>query len=63
MAQPSWALNDTGGGYHLQSFEYENRPLSPFPSAILHIPLVAPPSLVLNHLSSIQILFSNHANQ
>jgi hypothetical protein len=44
-AQPMWSLIDTGGGYHLQSSEYENRPLSTFSSGILHFPLVAPPGL------------------
>jgi hypothetical protein len=33
----------------------------PFPSGIPHFPLVAPPDLILNHLSTIQILkYSNH---
>jgi hypothetical protein len=44
-AQPTWSLIDIGGGYHLQSSEYENSPLSPFPSGILHFSLVAPPAL------------------
>jgi hypothetical protein len=44
-AQPTWSLIDTGGGYHLRSSEYENIPLSTFPSGTLHFPLVAPPSL------------------
>jgi hypothetical protein len=43
------SLIDTGGGYHLQNSEYENIPLSPFLSGILHFPLVAPPSLKLSH--------------
>jgi hypothetical protein len=42
-AQPMRSLIDTGRGYHLRSSEYENRTLSPFPSGILHFPLVAPP--------------------
>jgi hypothetical protein len=44
-AQPMRSLIDTGRGYHLRSFEYENRPLSTFPSGILHFPLVARPVL------------------
>jgi hypothetical protein len=36
---------NTGGGYHLQSSEYENRPLPTFLFGILHFPLVAPPGL------------------
>jgi hypothetical protein len=44
-AQPTWSLIDTCGGYHLRSSEYENRPLSTFPSGILHFLLVAPPGL------------------
>jgi hypothetical protein len=44
-AQLTLSLIDTGGGYHLWSSEYENRPLSTFPSGILHFPLVALPGL------------------
>jgi hypothetical protein len=44
-AQPTRSLIDTGGGYHLRCFEYENKPLSTFPSGILHFPLFAPPDL------------------
>jgi hypothetical protein len=33
---------NSGGGYHLQSSEYENIPLSIFPSGIFHFPLIAP---------------------
>jgi hypothetical protein len=36
---------DTGGGYHIRSSKYENRPLSPFPSDILQFTLVALPGL------------------
>jgi hypothetical protein len=36
-AQPTQSLIDTGGGYHLWSFEYENRPFSLLP--ILYSPL------------------------
>jgi hypothetical protein len=44
-AQLTRSLIDTGGGYHLQSSKYENRPLLTFPSGILHFPQVAPPGL------------------
>jgi hypothetical protein len=44
-AQLTQSLIDTGGGYHIRSSEYDNRPLSPFPSGILYFPLVAPPGL------------------
>jgi hypothetical protein len=36
MAQPTRSLIDTGGGYHLRTSEYDNRPLSTFPSGTLH---------------------------
>jgi hypothetical protein len=39
------SLIDAGEGYHLQSSEHENKPLSPFISGILHFTLVAPPGL------------------
>jgi hypothetical protein len=41
------SLIDIGGGCHLQSSKYENRPLSTFPSGILHFPLIAPSGLNL----------------
>jgi hypothetical protein len=49
--QPTWSIIDTGRGYHLQSSEYENRPLSTFPSGILHFPLVALPNLTQSYKS------------
>jgi hypothetical protein len=45
-AQPTQSLIDIGGCYHLRSSEYENRPVSTFPSGILYFPLVAPPGLM-----------------
>jgi hypothetical protein len=45
-AQLMRSLIDTGEGYHLRSSKYENRPLSTFPSGILHFPLVASPGLM-----------------
>jgi hypothetical protein len=38
-----WSSIDTGRGYHIRISKYENRPLSPFPSGILHFPQVAHP--------------------
>jgi hypothetical protein len=43
------SLIDTGGSYQIQSSQHENRPLSPFPSNILHFPLIALPGLILCH--------------
>jgi hypothetical protein len=51
-AQPTRSLINTGGAYHLRSFEYENRPFSTFPSDILHFPLVAPPGLTWSYKSN-----------
>jgi hypothetical protein len=50
MAQPIQSIINIGRGYHLQSSEHENKPLSTFPSNILHFPLVAPPGLILCHI-------------
>jgi hypothetical protein len=48
--QPTWALIDTGGGYHLGAPNLQYRPLSTFPSSILHFPLIALPDLQLCQL-------------
>jgi hypothetical protein len=50
-AQPTRSLINIGGGFHLRCSEYENRPLSTFPSGILHSPLVAPPGLTWSYKS------------
>jgi hypothetical protein len=47
--QPTWALNDTGRGYHLGALNFRSDHSSSFPSSILHFPLIAPPGLILNH--------------
>ena len=47
--QPTRALTDSAGGYHLRSSEFQIRPLTSFPSNILHFPLIAPPGLRLCH--------------
>jgi hypothetical protein len=46
-AQPTRALIDTGGGYHLVVLNLWSRPLSTFASNILHFPLIAPSGLQL----------------
>jgi hypothetical protein len=45
--QPTWALCDTGGGYHLEASNIISDHSLSFPSSILHFPLIAPPSLQL----------------
>jgi hypothetical protein len=46
-AQPTRALIDTGGGYHLGAPNIISDHTSSFPSSILHFPLIALPSLQL----------------
>jgi hypothetical protein len=56
-AQPMWAINNTGGGYHRGAPNIRSDHSSSFPSSILHFPLIAPPGLQLsNHL----IILLNH---
>jgi hypothetical protein len=43
--QPTRALNDTGGGYHLGAPNIRSDHSPYFPSSILHFPLIAPPGL------------------
>jgi hypothetical protein len=45
--QPTWALTDTGGGYHLEAPNIRLDHSPSFPSSILHINLIAPPGLQL----------------
>jgi hypothetical protein len=47
--QPTWALIDTGGGYHLRALNFRSDHSSSFPSNILLFPLIAPPGLILNY--------------
>jgi hypothetical protein len=47
--QLTWALIDTGGGYHLGGLNIRSDHSPSFPSSILHFPLIAPPDLILNH--------------
>jgi hypothetical protein len=53
--QPTWALIDTGRGYHLGALNIRSDHSSSFPSSILHLTLIAPPGLQLcqpfNHLA------------
>jgi hypothetical protein len=48
-AQLTWALIDTGRGYHLRAPNIRSDHSSSFPSSILHFPLIAPLGLILNH--------------
>jgi hypothetical protein len=47
--QPTRALIDTGGGYHLGALNLRSDHSSSFLSSILHFSLIAPPGLILNH--------------
>jgi hypothetical protein len=47
--QPTQALIDTGGGYHLEALNIRSGHSSSFLSSILHFPLIAPPGLILNY--------------
>jgi hypothetical protein len=45
--QPTWALINTGRGYHLDAPNFISNHSSSFPSSILPFPLIAPPGLQL----------------
>jgi hypothetical protein len=47
--QRMWALNDTGGGYHLGALNIRSDHSSSFLSSILYFPLIAPRGLQLCH--------------
>jgi hypothetical protein len=47
--QATWALTDTGGGYHLEAPNIISYQSPSLPSSILHFPLIAPPGLQLCH--------------
>jgi hypothetical protein len=49
-AQPTQALIDTGGGYHLGAPNIRSDHSSSFPSSILHFFLIVPPDLQLCQL-------------
>jgi hypothetical protein len=57
--QPTRALNDTGGGYHLRALNFISDHSSSFPSSILHFPLITPHGLQLCH--SINYSSSQHS--
>jgi hypothetical protein len=46
--QPTWALTDTGGGYHIGAPNFRSYHSFSFPSSIPHFLLIALPSLQLN---------------
>jgi hypothetical protein len=48
-AQPTRALLDTGGDYHLETLNIISDHSPSFPCSILHFSLIAPPGLILNH--------------
>jgi hypothetical protein len=48
-AQPTRALIDTGGGYHLKALNIRSDHSPSYPSSILHFPIIAPPNLQLCH--------------
>jgi hypothetical protein len=45
--QPTWALTDTGRGYHLGALNFRSDHSPSFPSNILPFPPIAPPGLQL----------------
>jgi hypothetical protein len=47
QTQPTWALTNTGGGYHLEALNIRSDHSPFFPSSILYFPLIAPPGLQL----------------
>jgi hypothetical protein len=49
QTQPTQALIDTGGGYHLEAKNIGSGHSPSFPSSTLHFPLITPPGLQLCH--------------
>jgi hypothetical protein len=49
QTQPTRALIDIGGGYHLEALNIRSHHSPSFPSSILHFHLIAPSGLILNH--------------
>jgi hypothetical protein len=47
QTQTTWALTDTGRGYHLGALNFRSDYAPSFPSSILPFPLIAPPGLQL----------------
>jgi hypothetical protein len=47
QTQPMWALNDTGGSYHLRALNIRSNHSSYFSPSILHVPLIVLPGLQL----------------
>jgi hypothetical protein len=50
QTQPTWALINSGGGYHLGAPNFRLDYSPTFPSTILRFPLIAPPGLQLCQL-------------
>jgi hypothetical protein len=48
-AQPTQALTNIAGGYHLKALNFRSDHSSSFPSSILPFLLIAPSGLILNH--------------
>jgi hypothetical protein len=63
QTQPTWALNDTSGGYHHRAPNFRSDHSSSFPSSILHFPLIALPRPNYVILSTIQVLNIPLSNQ
>jgi hypothetical protein len=49
QTQPMWALIDIGGSYHLEAPNTRSDHSPSFPPSTLYFPLIASPSLILNH--------------
>jgi hypothetical protein len=47
QTQPTLALTDTGGSYHLGALNFRSDHSSSFPSSVLPFPLITPPGLQL----------------
>jgi hypothetical protein len=47
LTQPTWALTDTGGGYHLRAPNFRSNHPPSFPSSILPFLLIVPPDIQL----------------
>jgi hypothetical protein len=55
--QPTWALIDTGGGYHLEAPNIRSDHSPSFPSSILHFPLIG---VLISSYAIHSIILLNH---